>query len=277
MSELTAEQFDFALNSENPHYLIKLVKTQGSTPRDAGARMIVGRERLFGTIGGGSAEWVAIQTARGFIEGADFIADQTITLGPQIDQCCGGVLEITYHLVDETMRPKITEYTQTVTATEVLIFGAGHTGLALANALQPLSMNITIIDTRPEYVTAITDHKLLNLAVPEEAVRSANPQSIYVITTHDHSLDFLITAEALSRNDAYYVGMIGSSTKRAVLKSWMGDHDYNEHLVDNLHCPIGGSKVKNKQPEIIAAMCAAEILTSIDHQQDHVLAGSSTR
>ncbi|MCP4183093.1 MAG: xanthine dehydrogenase accessory protein XdhC [Hyphomicrobiales bacterium] len=264
MSELSARHFDTALASSKPFYLIELIQTKGSTPRDAGALMIVGQDEVFGTIGGGSAEWVAVQTAREFIKGAEFFDHQTITLGPHIDQCCGGSLKITYHLVDEEIRSRATGFTKSISAKEVVIFGAGHTGLALANALQLLGLDIKLVDTRPEYVEVIKDHKLLNLALPEEAVRSAGVQSVFVITTHDHSLDFLITAEALSRGDACYVGMIGSTTKRAVLKSWMGEHDYDNLLVENLHCPIGGTRVKNKQPEIIAAMCVAEILCAIE-------------
>ena len=42
----------------------------------------------------------------------------------------------------------------------------------------------------------------------------------YVIVTHDHSLDFQLTAEALKRRDAGYVGMIGSKTKRASFLRW---------------------------------------------------------
>ena len=267
MSELSAQHIDAALASMKPFYLIELIQTKGSTPRDAGALMIVGQDEIFGTIGGGSAEWVAVQTARKFIKGAAFFDRQTITLGPQIDQCCGGSLEITYQLVDDNIRPRAIGLTKSKSALEVLIFGAGHTGLALANALQPLGLDIKLIDTRPEYIEMIKDHKLLNLALPEEAVRSARARSIFVITTHDHSLDFLITAEALSRGDACYVGMIGSSTKLAVLKSWMGEHDYDNSLIENLHCPIGGTQVKNKQPEIIAAMCVAEILNTLELEQ----------
>ncbi len=90
--------------------------------------------------------------------------------------------------------------------------------------------------------------------------------SIFIITTHDHSLDFLITAEALAKGNAKYVGMIGSPTKRAVLKSWLKENDYDAASIANLHCPLGGNKVKNKQPEIIAALTVAEILEAIEVQ-----------
>ncbi len=267
MSELTAAHFDKVLASGEPCYLIELLQAKGSTPRDAGAKMIVGRKKIYGTIGGGSAEWVAVKAARGFISGSKFTEHQTITLGPEIDQCCGGSLDISYRLVDENIRNKFSKLEEVQPSIEVLIFGAGHTGLALADALVPLGMDIRIIDTRPEYATVSEKHKMLNLALPEEAVREAKPGAVYIITTHDHSLDFLITGEALARGDAVYVGMIGSPTKRAVLKSWLGDNHYDAASIENLHCPIGGTRVKNKQPEVIAAMSVAEILVAIEQYQ----------
>ena len=133
MSELSAQHIDAALASKKPYYLIELIQTKGSTPRDAGALMIVGQDEIFGTIGGGSAEWVAVQTAREFIKGEEFFDHQTITLGPQIDQCCGGSLEITYHLVDEEIRSRATGFTKSKSAIEVLIFGAAE-GSSLQHA-----------------------------------------------------------------------------------------------------------------------------------------------
>ena len=56
--------------------------------------------------------------------------------------------------------------------------------------------------------------------VPEEMVRDAPAGSAFVVLTHDHALDFLIVAEALKRADAAYVGMIGSKTKKATFRSW---------------------------------------------------------
>ena len=56
--------------------------------------------------------------------------------------------------------------------------------------------------------------------VPEEMVRDAPAGSAFVVLTHDHALDFLIVAEALKREDAAYVGMIGSKTKKATFRSW---------------------------------------------------------
>jgi xanthine dehydrogenase accessory factor len=99
-------------------------------------------------------------------------------------------------------------------------------------------------------------------AMPEALVREAPPGSSFVILTHDHALDFLITSEALQRKDAAYIGMIGSKTKRMTFRNWLTRDIGRPELFDNLVCPIGGSEVKDKRPAVIATLAAAEILTA---------------
>ncbi len=264
MAELNIDQINNALASGRRYVLVRLLSAKGSTPRDAGALMLVGDKEVFGTIGGGSAEWVAVLTARKFIAGQTNVSHETITLGPEIDQCCGGVIDVSYEFLAPGNASGLSLEEQNRQLTDALIFGAGHTGFALARALSSLPFNITIIDPRSEYEDKVGDFEFQNLAMPEDAVRAASGNSVFVVTTHDHSLDFLITSEALARQDALYVGMIGSPTKRAVLKSWMGDNGYDKKFIKQLFCPIGGTKVRNKQPEVIAAMCVAEILETLE-------------
>ena len=88
--------------------------------------------------------------------------------------------------------------------------------------------------------------------------------SAFVVLTHDHALDFLIVAEALRRTDAAYVGMIGSATKKATFKSWyLKTAGGGEDAFARLVCPIGGDAVRDKRPEVIAALAAAEILAAL--------------
>ncbi len=70
-------------------------------------------------------------------------------------------------------------------------------------------------------------------------------------------------AEALQRGDAVYVGMIGSKTKKATFKTWLKREIGRDDLFNNLICPVGGTVVKDKRPEVIAALAAAEILTAV--------------
>ena len=73
---------------------VSVIATDGSTPREAGAVMWVGRDDICGTIGGGTLEWSAIQTARRIL-GNDEVPRwhrqvDSYALGPSLGQCCGG-------------------------------------------------------------------------------------------------------------------------------------------------------------------------------------------
>jgi xanthine dehydrogenase accessory factor len=77
--------------SAGPRVLVTLVEVDGSTPRDAGAKMLVDPAGIHGTIGGGRLEQDAIDLARGVLAGRDATPlVRTIALGPSLGQCCGG-------------------------------------------------------------------------------------------------------------------------------------------------------------------------------------------
>lgn len=74
---------------------IVIASVQGSSPRDAGTTMLVECEHVLGTIGGGQLEWSAIATARALLSQSSCSAEvRKLTLGPQLSQCCGGVVEL---------------------------------------------------------------------------------------------------------------------------------------------------------------------------------------
>ena len=92
-------------------------------------------------------------------------------------------------------------------------------------------------------------------------MRAAPAGSAFIVLTHDHALDFLSVAEALKRDDAAYVGMIGSKTKKATFRSWyLREAGGGEEAFARLVCPIGGADVKDKRPAVIAALAAAEVM-----------------
>ena len=47
--------------------LVSVIETQGSSPRETGARMIVTPEGFHGTIGGGTLEWKALAAAQSLL------------------------------------------------------------------------------------------------------------------------------------------------------------------------------------------------------------------
>jgi xanthine dehydrogenase accessory factor len=99
--------------------------------------------------------------------------------------------------------------------------------------------------------------------MPESLVAEAPPGSAFLVLTHDHALDFLILKEALARIDAAYAGMIGSKSKRATFSHWFKREGGNAAALPRLVCPMGGSTVKDKRPEVIAALTAAEVMAAL--------------
>lgn len=247
--------------------LVEVDQALGSTPREAGAWMLVGAVQTFGTIGGGQLEFLAIDRARRILAGKDDAGEMSVPLGPDIGQCCGGRVVLSFLELDEGFRAKLIERMKTEARRQpdVLVFGAGHVGVALAHALAPLPFNVTVIDTRRDALDGLPEGVEGRLAaVPEALVRQARPGSAFVILTHDHALDFLIAKEALERGDAAYVGMIGSKSKRATFASWFRREGGDLSLLDRLVSPIAADVTGDKRPPVIAALAAAEILRQYD-------------
>lgn len=84
----TIERF---LAGQGAAALVTLADTQGSSPREAGARMVVAPDGAFtGTIGGGVLEWNALAEAQALIARRDPVTRLDKALGPDLGQCCGG-------------------------------------------------------------------------------------------------------------------------------------------------------------------------------------------
>lgn len=243
--------------------LVEVVEAKGSTPREAGTLMLVAETALWGTIGGGYLEFMAIDCARRIKAGETAQTELDVPLGPEIGQCCGGRVRLSLRRIDPAVREALLQRLAGERAhfPEVMVFGAGHVGLALARALAPLPLNVTLIDSRPQIDGEVPDGiTFRRVAMPEAEVAKLKSGGAAVILTHDHALDFLIAKEALARGDLAYVGMIGSKTKRATFASFLEREGTGRAAIGRLVLPIGGSTVKDKRPAVIAAMVAAELL-----------------
>ncbi|MGK6312548.1 xanthine dehydrogenase accessory protein XdhC [Neorhizobium sp. DT-125] len=250
--------------------LVEITQAKGSTPREAGAFMLVTENAIWGTIGGGQFEYMAIDNARAMLAGGgESVMD--IPLGPEIGQCCGGRTLLNFQLMTsalaETLESRLRSEEEDRPA--IYLFGAGHVGRALSRALAPLPFAVTLIETRAEALEDLpADAERHLTAMPESFVEKIPANGAAIILTHDHALDFMIAGRALARADLAYVGMIGSATKRATFARWLKREGGDDTMLSRLVLPIGGGAVKDKRPAVIAALVAAELLATYAVRQE---------
>ncbi|CCV03581.1 Xanthine dehydrogenase accessory protein XdhC (fragment) [Mesorhizobium metallidurans STM 2683] len=195
------------------------------------------------------------------------VATLDVPLGPEIGQCCGGRVEVLIRLVDAALAQELVTVAEAEEThlPHLYLFGGGHVGQALASATALLPVHVVVVETRAEALEGMPERVETRLTpMPEAVVREAPAGAAFAILTHDHALDFLIVAEALKRNDTAYVGMIGSKTKKATFRNWfLKSAEGSEAEFARLVSPIGGDAVRDKRPQVIAALAAAEIMTAL--------------
>jgi xanthine dehydrogenase accessory factor len=297
-----------AIEAEGGAALVTLARVEGSSPREAGVRMVVRPSGGFhGTIGGGTLEFAALEAASEALRrGRGPARRRSLALGPELGQCCGGRVEWRVETFDKndledlsalaiaeggasatlsarlgpdgrvqrTLRPgagerrlaRLAEENWTeplgVLARAVYLFGAGHVGRALALALAPLPFAVRWIDPRRDAFPTHTPANVTLIHAPEPAgeLASAPDSALVLVITHSHALDLEIVAEALRVERFGYVGLIGSATKRARFLSQMRAAGLTEVQLARLVCPIGVPGLESKDPAVIAASTAVQLL-----------------
>ena len=206
--------------------------------------MLVTADAIRGSIGGGQLELLAITKARELLDLNAASAALDVPLGPEIGQCCGGHVSVTIARGDAQALPGLEAADRAAAAARptVLVFGAGHVGRALVKALSLLPFVVKWIDEREAEFGASPVGDNVEIIVTQhwsEEVRRAPADAAYVVLTHSHSLDSLITSAVLERGEFAYCGLIGSQTKRTVFERAFRDIGIPEASIARLVCPIG--------------------------------------
>lgn len=243
-------------NGAEAYVLVTVIGVQGSTPREAGCKMLVTAEACYDTIGGGHLERVATEHARQLLlAGQDAQSLEHFPLGARLGQCCGGRATLLFECF-------------AVRGPQVLLFGAGHVGRALAPLLAGLPLRLEWIDSRAgefptELPIGVRAHLLDD---PLEAVDKAAAGSYFVIMTHNHPLDYALAEAVLRRGDAGFLGVIGSQTKAQRLRMHLERRGISTAASAALQCPIGLPGVPGKRPLEVAIGVAAQLIAR--YQQD---------
>jgi xanthine dehydrogenase accessory factor len=232
--------------------LVTVVRTDGSTPREAGAKMVVTSDGLHGSIGGGHLELEAIHEARHLLETPGAPPSpvlRELALGPSLGQCCGGRTALLF----EPLLP---------VGWTVAVFGAGHVGRALVGILATLPCRVRWIDSREEQFPAELAPSVTRVVTdaPEDEVAALPADADVVVMTHSHAIDQQVVEAALKRTDLGFLGLIGSKTKRAQFLRRFAQRGRDEAELSRLTCPIGLPGIHGKAPGVVAVAVAAQLL-----------------
>jgi xanthine dehydrogenase accessory factor len=241
-----------------PAILVEVVEVLGSAPREAGAAMLVTESGIAGTIGGGELEWRAIQRAREALLGEPVPDRLQLPLGPALQQCCGGHVTLALGRPGPADRNCLADRLDAWRASlpRLVLFGAGHVGQALARAIAPLPCRLRWIDSRAGLGPAEQ--------VDDPATVKTEPDDLVLVMTHSHAMDLAIVEARLRRLDFAWLGLIGSATKRRRFEGQLVAAGITVERLDRLVCPIGLSAIRGKDPAVIAASVAAQMLVVIE-------------
>lgn len=245
-----------------PGVLVTVMSVVGHAPRDAGAKMVVAGERIWGTVGGGNMESVAVERSRAMLEAGtaepevlEFALSDKAPYQKAV-QCCGGEAKL------------LLEPLPVVPC--VAIFGMGHVGLELARILARHDLELHLIDSRPEQLTperlSVIDDAMAGVHVhqvpvlPELVIGELPPGTHALVMTHDHAEDAALCDAALRNGQLATIGLIGSSAKWARFQRKLATDGIPTEEIARITTPIGLPDLTGKEPATIAVSVAAWLL-----------------
>lgn len=267
----TAQHARRWLEEQRQACVVSIVTARGSTPRVAGTRMLVDALQIEGTIGGGHVEEVAIGLAREALSRIRFAPfEREWALGPSLGQCCGGVMRLRFEALEPA---SIATWPSMPSRFHLQLYGAGHVGRAIVRAVSPLPCTVRWVESRRtelELFHRLNDNDSWHPALeslasiepvlcedPVSEVRLAPETAVHLVMTHSHALDFDLVSAILRGAGTGPCGLIGSQSKKIRFERQLAARGIAH---DRLVCPIGLPGLHGKEPEVIAASVAAQLL-----------------
>jgi len=235
-----------------PFVLATVTDVKGSSPRGAGAKMLIlGDGATEETIGGGVLEGEAIAEARACLaSGTPY--SRTYHLRPEgeraLGSLCGGDVTVFF----EPHAPGRT----------LLVIGAGHIGQKLCFCASMLDHRVVVLDPRAGMVTPERFPEADGLICGEPA-RTAElcdigERTSVVIVTHTAEHDEGALRSVID-SPAAYIGMIGSANKVRTVFARLRDEGVAGELLDRVHAPVG-LDIGAETPAELALCILAEIV-----------------
>ncbi|MBI1856454.1 MAG: XdhC family protein [Chloroflexi bacterium] len=231
--------------------LCTVVKSEGSTPRHVGSKMLVYPDGKFiGTVGGGDLEHRVLDEAwMAIADGKPRLLSYTMSDPSRGDPgVCGGQVEVFV----EPILP----------APMIVVIGAGHVGKAVVHLAKWLGFRVAVSDDRPEFCTpeSIPDADAYYPAPMEKLTEQlkVTRQTYLVVTSRGSGVD-AAGLPSLLESSAAYIGVIGSKRRWATTVKALKEKGVSEEKIARVHSPMG-LELQAETPEEIAVSIMAEIM-----------------
>jgi xanthine dehydrogenase accessory factor len=252
MTLVVYEEIAARLRAGTTLVVATLVRSQGSTPRGFGSKMIITEsgETVF-TIGGGAFEALVIEDARqAILDGQGFEKEYRFAEKGEnaLGMVCGGTARVLF----EVVRPPA----------PLLVFGGGHVGREVAHQAARLGFQVTVVDDRPAHLEPGRYPEGVRLVRVEHDFSGdlppIAPGAFVAILTRCHRTDLAALRHSAGRGAAY-VGLIGSRRKVATVLARAEVLGTPQEDLAGVHGPIG-IPIGAETPEEIAVSIMAEII-----------------
>ncbi|MEE4661354.1 MAG: xanthine dehydrogenase accessory protein XdhC [Halieaceae bacterium] len=244
--------------SATPYAVATVIATAGSTPRNAGSKIVISEADTWDSIGGGQFEFLVVNRARELLRnGQDAQEVKLFPLAAEAGQCCGGSVAVLLEVF--VPRPN-----------SVAIFGAGHVAQALVKILAETPVSLEWIDSREGFFADVPHSMNLRCRVlvePEQALATLPSGCQVLVLTHDHALDYRLVKALLENMRWSFVGLIGSETKSQRFRHRLQKDGVAPGRIEQLECPVGLPGVKGKRPMEVAVSIAAGVLSRLPGEQ----------
>jgi xanthine dehydrogenase accessory factor len=243
------DRVDELVSRGEPATLLTIVRKDGSAPREVGDRMVVTDADEYGTIGGGTVEHLAVQDARGVLDGDGDPGVRTYELerGGNTGMVCGGEMDV---FIDR-VRGKARLY----------IAGAGHISQDLAPLAEQLGYDVTVVDDREEYADEAlfpdTTDVIHGDYYDDLAPLPMTSETAVAVATRSGTFDQEAVAAALDEG-AGYVGLVASDTKADHVLDSLAEEGYARSELGRVRAPIG-LDLGGSGPASVALSMLAEI------------------
>jgi xanthine dehydrogenase accessory factor len=232
--------------------IVTIIETVGSTPRKAGAKMLVSEDgKITGTVGGGCVEAdlfafarEAIRTGKVSIHEVDLTARSM----EENDMLCGGRLKA---LIEPVKGEE-----------KLFVFGGGHISRALHDICSALDFQVIVTDDRQAFANSERFPRAVEVVAAPFEQQFENLQidsnSSIVIVTRGHSYDEYCMERAI-QTPARFIALVGSRTKVGVFRKNLRDKGYAADQIERVNCPAG-LDIGAETPEEIAVSIAAQLI-----------------